>query len=143
MANKQIKDYAAVTALEDTDSFPLQTIAPATRRTTLAELKENLDGRYQQFGEVIWEDEDGATSITLTLDSNKVFDIYVAANDSGTMQKIIRIKTIISTDEVNIPFPYYLGPPDFESVLYTIYIGYGTITSPNNIKIYKIVEYEV
>ena len=59
MATKQINQLTAATAIEDTDSIPLQTLGGVTKKFTPAELKADLDGRYQQFGKVIWESEGG------------------------------------------------------------------------------------
>ena len=70
MATKQINQLISATAIEDTDSIPIQTLAGLTKKFTPAILKANLDGRYQQLGTVIWEDEAGDISVSLGVSTN-------------------------------------------------------------------------
>ena len=77
MANKQIIEY--ITPLADTDSLLKQSIGGLTGKTTVADLKANLDGRYTQRGTVIWEEEGDYSPIVLPtpLSTSHNYEVYV------------------------------------------------------------------
>jgi len=87
MATKQINQLTAATAIEDTDSIPLQTVGGVTKKFTPTELKTNLDGRYQQFGEVKFESETGDISGAFTSETGHLYKIYVntTCDNSGNI----------------------------------------------------------
>ena len=147
MATKQINQLISATAIEDTDSIPIQTLAGLTKKFTPAILKDNLDGRYQQFGEVIWESENGEQAATgLTLTVGKVYDVYVNSYYSSNNVKGKKGLTIYSF-YINETFPYaYRNILVFDAVEANwieveMQLGPAGINSySTDIFIYKIVE---
>ena len=80
MANKQIKDYTNL-PLADTDSLIKQSVTGVTGKTTIDDLKANLDGRYQGKGTVIWSDTP-TTLIEMDLPNNRIYEFWVITHAS-------------------------------------------------------------
>jgi len=92
MATKQINQLISATAIEDTDSIPIQTLAGLTKKFTPATLKTNLDGRYQQLGEVVFDVETGVLSVSsLTMTTGNVYEIHCAVQPTNQATIIIRL----------------------------------------------------
>jgi len=153
MANKQIKDYTNL-ALADTDSLIKQSVTGLTGKTTIADLKANLDGRYQGKGKVIWKDTPTTSIDDLELKPNKIYAFYVEsfADTTGNYQIVYAqapedLPIIISANfsyaylDVDNKLQYSSG------YIYGVYLqesGTGTIDidSEHSIKVSKIVEYD-
>jgi len=146
MATKQINQLTAATAIEDTDSIPLQTLGGVTKRFTPAILKDNLDGRYQQLGTIIWEEANGAQEATgLTFTTGKVYEVYITAyiSDGGTHSGMKIVKFLISHPISHVAVSYfddYIIDIAHDSLFVSASTG---LISGGIVKIYKIVEYEV
>ena len=76
----------SATSIEDTHKFLVDNgVTPKT--VTLGVVKDNLDGRYPQFGEVKFESETGDVSGAFTSETGHLYKIYVntACDNSGNI----------------------------------------------------------
>lgn len=102
MANKQINAFTN-TALADTDSLIKQSVTGLTGKTTIADLKANLDGRYQKQGVLIYVNS-APLGGEITVSSDKI------TADSGIR---LLLSTMVSVDN-DVIYEYgaqYLSVP--------------------------------
>lgn len=117
MANKQINAFTN-TALADTDSLIKQSVTDLTGKTTLADIKSNLDGRYQKQGVLIYVNS-APLGGEITVSSDKI------TYDSGIRLLLSNIVSVDEDDVMSLYHAQYLnippinelgGPPQYFNV---------------------------
>ena len=152
MANKQIKDYTNL-PLADTDSLVKQSVTGLTARTTLADIKGNLDGRYQGKGTIVFDDIDGEINPSVELRDG----YYYLVETEGTLTPGGSLCTTQVFFKFSIvPYPLVqsvafsvvgfteFGDISFQNCLITALedsINAGVLETEYELKIYKITEY--
>jgi len=101
MAQDTFNTLLSATTIEDTDEFIIKPLGSPEKKATITTLKTNLDGRYQQFGKVIWENASGSQDISgLTFTEGKTYKFRTSD------RRLLFIK-MTSTLTASLKFPLY------------------------------------